>query len=80
MRKIDLLRCFNRMNDLIEGIHVVGTIKLDGEDINAPMLMSFNCAAVWAWCFKNTIPFPNRSTKKCGLRLTYCCQEPYHPR
>ena len=27
------------------------------------ILMLFNCAAVWAWCFKNTTPFPNPSTK-----------------
>ena len=78
--KSTLLRCFNRMNDLIEGIHVVGTIKLDGEDINAPMLMSFNCAAVWAWCFKIQ-SLSQIDLRKRGLRLTYCWgQEPYHPR
>ena len=61
--KSTLLRCFNRMNDLIEGIRVVGTIKLDGEDINAPDVDVIQLRAVWAWYFKNTIHFPNPSTK-----------------
>lgn len=31
--KSSLLRCLNRMNDLIEGCRITGSIKLDGEDI-----------------------------------------------
>lgn len=31
--KSSLLRCLNRMNDLIEGCKITGTIRLDGENI-----------------------------------------------
>ena len=31
--KSSLLRCLNRMNDLIEGCRITGNIRLDGEDI-----------------------------------------------
>lgn len=31
--KSSLLRCFNRMNDLIDGCRITGKITLDGEDI-----------------------------------------------
>lgn len=31
--KSSLLRCLNRMNDLIEGCRMTGTVRLDGEDI-----------------------------------------------
>src|SRR5437867_1565715 len=35
--KTTLLRCFNRMNDLIDGAHIsAGSIELEGHDINAP--------------------------------------------
>jgi phosphate transport system ATP-binding protein len=33
--KSTFLRCFNRMNDLVEGCRVEGRIILDGEDINS---------------------------------------------
>jgi len=32
--KSSFLRCFNRMNDLIEGARVTGRVLLDGEDVN----------------------------------------------
>jgi phosphate transport system ATP-binding protein len=34
--KSSFLRCLNRMNDVVEGARVVGDIRLDGQDINAP--------------------------------------------
>ncbi|MCD6292238.1 MAG: ATP-binding cassette domain-containing protein, partial [Deltaproteobacteria bacterium] len=32
--KSTFLRCLNRMNDTIDGCRVIGSIMLDGEDIN----------------------------------------------
>jgi len=32
--KSTFLRCLNRMNDLIDGVRVTGTLDLDGQDIN----------------------------------------------
>lgn len=34
--KSTLLRVFNRMNDLIEGVHITGSVIVDGEDIYSP--------------------------------------------
>ena len=31
--KSTFLRCLNRMNDLVEGVRVIGTVQLDGQDI-----------------------------------------------
>src|SRR5690606_1713230 len=36
--KSTFLRCFNRMNDTIEGCRTTGSIHLDGEDICRPSL------------------------------------------
>jgi len=36
--KSTLLRVFNRMNDTIEGIHITGSVTIDGEDIFAPLV------------------------------------------
>ncbi len=35
--KSTFLRTLNRMNDLVEGCHIEGSIKLDGQDINTEM-------------------------------------------
>jgi phosphate transport system ATP-binding protein len=34
--KSTFLRCFNRMNDMIEGVRTEGEVKVDGEDIYHP--------------------------------------------
>ena len=78
--KSTLLRCFNRMNDLIEGFMLSALSSWTVRTSTPLMLMSFNCAAVWAWCFKNTIPFPNRSTKTSSTAYVLLGQEPHHPR
>ena len=36
--KSTLLRCFNRTNDLIDGVRVLGDVLLDGQDIRDPGL------------------------------------------
>jgi len=34
--KSTFLRCLNRMNDLIEGVRITGTVTLDGKNIHDP--------------------------------------------
>ena len=36
--KSTLLRCLNRMNDLIDSVRITGSITLDGEEITSPTL------------------------------------------
>ena len=36
--KTTLLRCLNRMNDLVDGVRTVGTIRIGGTDIGDPAL------------------------------------------
>ena len=54
--KSTFLRCLNRMNDLIEGCKVTGTLQYREEDISQvnPMLLRTNVGMV----FQNPNPFP----------------------
>jgi phosphate transport system ATP-binding protein len=56
--KSTFLRCLNRMNDLIDGFRVTGSIRLDGEDINAsdvdPVVLRTRVGMV----FQRPNPFP----------------------
>src|SRR3989304_942071 len=36
--KTTLLRCLNRLNDLVEGVRVTGTVRIGGADIYDPAL------------------------------------------
>jgi len=36
--KTTLLRCLNRMNDLVDGVKITGTIRIGGQDIHDPSL------------------------------------------
>ena len=36
--KTTLLRCLNRMNDLVDGVRIAGTVRLGGTDIYDPSL------------------------------------------
>jgi phosphate transport system ATP-binding protein len=56
--KSTFLRCFNRMNDTIEGARVGGTIKLDGEDIYDPALDVVELRARIGMVFQKPNPFP----------------------
>ena len=59
------------MNDLIEGIHVVGTIKLDGEDINAPDVDVIHLRRRVGMVFQKYNPFPKSIYENVvyGLRI-----------
>ena len=56
--KSTFLRCFNRMNDTIEGAKVGGRIELDGQDIYAPDLDVVELRARVGMVFQKPNPFP----------------------
>jgi phosphate transport system ATP-binding protein len=56
--KSTFLRCFNRMNDTIEGCRVEGEILLDDEDIHAPEMDVVPLRARVGMVFQKPNPFP----------------------
>ena len=56
--KSTFLRCFNRMNDTIEGARVEGTILLDGRSIYDPELDVVELRARVGMVFQKPNPFP----------------------
>ena len=56
--KSTYLRCLNRMNDLIEGARVIGSITLDGEDIYDSGLDVVQLRARVGMVFQKPNPFP----------------------
>lgn len=56
--KSTFLRCFNRMNDTIEGCRVTGSITIDGDDIHNPSLDVVELRARVGMVFQKPNPFP----------------------
>jgi phosphate transport system ATP-binding protein len=56
--KSTFLRCFNRMNDLIPGTKVNGTLTLDGEDIYGPGVDPVDLRRRVGMIFQQPNPFP----------------------
>ena len=56
--KSTFLRCLNRMNDVIEGCRVTGTITVDGEDIYGSDLDVGQLRARVGMVFQKPNPFP----------------------
>ena len=56
--KSTFLRTLNRMNDLIEGTRVEGTILLDGEDIYGPRVDVTTLRKRVGMVFQRPNPFP----------------------
>lgn len=56
--KSTFLRCLNRMNDLIPGTRVDGTITLDGEDIYSPGVDPVDLRRRVGMIFQQPNPFP----------------------
>jgi phosphate transport system ATP-binding protein len=56
--KSTFLRCLDRMNDVIEGCHIKGDIRLDGEDIYAPRVDPVQLRARVGMVFQKPNPFP----------------------
>jgi phosphate transport system ATP-binding protein len=56
--KSTFLRCFNRMNDLIDGTRIKGKITIDGENINGPEVDPVELRKVVGMVFQKPNPFP----------------------
>jgi phosphate transport system ATP-binding protein len=69
--KSTLLRCLNRMNDLIDDVSVVGSILLDGEEVNDPGLDVIELRRRVGMVFQKAVPFPKSIYENVayGLRI-----------
>lgn len=70
--KTTLLRCLNRMNDLIDGAAITrGSIKIEGVDINAPHLDVVDLRRRVGMVFQKSNPFPKSiyDNVAYGLRI-----------
>jgi len=56
--KSTFLRCLNRMNDIIEGCRIEGTVHLDGENIYAPDQDVVHLRTKIGMVFQKPNPFP----------------------
>ena len=56
--KSTILRCFNRMNDLIPSARVDGVVELDGENINASDVQAVEVRRRIGLVFQRPNPFP----------------------
>ena len=54
--KSTFLKCLNRMNDLVEGCRITGSVRLDQEDIYGNMDINV-LRKEWAWYFRNQTHF-----------------------
>ncbi|PYI77310.1 MAG: phosphate ABC transporter ATP-binding protein [Verrucomicrobia bacterium] len=70
--KTTLLRCFNRMNDLIDGAHIsAGSIELEGRNINEPDVDVVELRRRVGMVFQKSNPFPKSIYENVayGLRV-----------
>ncbi len=69
--KSTLLRCFNRMNDLTDDVHIDGEILLDGNDIHRPSVNVADLRRRVGMVFQKPNPFPKSVYENVayGLRL-----------
>ncbi|WP_018938039.1 MULTISPECIES: phosphate ABC transporter ATP-binding protein PstB [unclassified Thioalkalivibrio] len=69
--KSTFLRCFNRMNDLIDSVRIEGTIRLDGEDIYEKNVDIPELRRRVGMVFQKPNPFPKSIYENVayGLRL-----------
>jgi len=56
--KTTLLRCLNRMNDLVEGVRIEGKILIRGQDIHDPALDVTDLRRRVGMVFQKSNPFP----------------------
>ncbi|MBK8175051.1 MAG: phosphate ABC transporter ATP-binding protein [Rhodospirillales bacterium] len=56
--KSTYLRCLNRMNDIIDGCRITGSILLDGENVYAPQMDPVHLRARVGMVFQKPNPFP----------------------
>lgn len=69
--KSTFLRCFNRMNDLIDNVNMQGELLLDGEDLNSPAVNVSDLRRKVGMVFQKPNPFPKTIYENVayGLRL-----------
>jgi len=70
--KTTLLRCINRMNDLVDGARIIrGAIDLDGIDVNAPEVDVVDLRRRVGMVFQKSNPFPKSIYENIsyGLRI-----------
>ena len=69
--KSTLLRCLNRMNDLIDGVRIEGSLRVHGEDINAPGVDVVEMRRRFGMVFQKSNPFPKSIYENVvyGLRI-----------
>ena len=69
--KSSLLRCINRMNDLVDGCRVEGKLLLDGDDIYHPGVDVANLRRRVGMVFQKPNPFPKSIYENVayGLRI-----------
>ncbi len=69
--KSTLLRCLNRMNDLVDEVSIVGSISLDGEEVNDPALDVIELRRRVGMVFQKAVPFPKSIYENVayGLRI-----------
>ncbi len=56
--KTTLLRCMNRMNDLVDGVRMSGTIRIAGRDIHDPSMDVTELRKRVGMVFQKSNPFP----------------------
>ena len=69
--KTTLLRCLNRMNDLILNTRVTGNIKLDGKNIYDPSTDVIQLAPPCRHDFSEVESVSQKHLRKCHLRAPY---------
>ena len=69
--KSTFLRCINRMNDLIDGTRMKGSITLDGEELNSPDVDVIALRRRVGMVFQKSNPFPKSIYENViyGLRI-----------
>lgn len=69
--KSTLLRCLNRMNDLIDDVSIIGSILLDGCEVNDPALDVIELRRRVGMVFQKAVPFPKSIYENVayGLRI-----------
>jgi phosphate transport system ATP-binding protein len=69
--KTTLLRCLNRMNDLIDSVRIEGSIKIGGHDIYSPDVDVIELRKRVGMVFQKSNPFPKSIYENVayGLRL-----------
>ncbi len=76
--KSTFLRSLNRMNDVIDGVHITGTVLLDGQDIYARNVDAVEVRRRVGMVFQRSNPFPKSIFENTafGLRIAGEKQKP----